>query len=108
MNDEGPMTTGSEPSPSSTAKKIFDLEERTAKFGEAVIALAEKIPVTPVTRSIIDQFVRAGTGIGGNYGEADDAESKKDFRHKIALGKKEARETKHWLRMVAAAVDKEE
>ena len=42
--------------------------------------------------------------MGANYSEADDAESKKDFRHKIAICRKESRETKHWLRMVAVAV----
>jgi four helix bundle protein len=41
--------------------------------------------------------------VGANYCEADDAESKKDFRHKIALCRKEARETKYWLRMIAKA-----
>jgi four helix bundle protein len=51
---------------------------------------------------LIDQLVRAGTCIGANYSEADDAESKKDFRHKIGICRKESRETKHWLRMVAA------
>lgn len=49
------------------------------------------------------QLVRSATSIGANYCEADDACSKKDFRHKIALCKKESRETKHWLRMIAAA-----
>src|SRR5437868_5721935 len=106
MNAKSSMTNEAT-APPSPAKRIFDLEERTAKFGEAIIAFAKRIPVTSVTRSIIDQLTRAGTGVGGNYGEADDAESKKDFRHKIALCKKEARETKHWLRMSDAAVDQE-
>jgi len=82
-------------------QKQYDLEERTARFGEAIIAFARKVAVTPVTRSLIDQLVRAGTSVGANYCEADDAESKKDFRHKIALCRKEAHETKHWLRMIA-------
>jgi four helix bundle protein len=83
--------------------KPFDLEERTALFGEAVIAFAKRVVVTQVTRSLIDQVVRSGTSIGANFCEADDAESKKDFRHKIRLCRKESRETKHWLRMIAAA-----
>jgi hypothetical protein len=57
----------------------YDLEERTALFGEAVIAFAKKIPVSEVTRSLIDQVVRAGTCIGANYCEANDGESKKRF-----------------------------
>jgi four helix bundle protein len=84
-------------------KNKYDLEERTAKFGEDIIKFAKKIPVTPVTQRLIPQLVAAGTAIGSNYCEADDAESGKDFRHKIGICKKEARETKHWLRMVAAA-----
>ena len=50
---------------------------------------------------LISQFTAAGTSIGANYCEADDAESKKDFRHKIGICKKEARETKYWLRLIA-------
>jgi four helix bundle protein len=85
-------------------KKPYDLEERTARFGEAIIAFAKRMPQTPVTARLIPQLVGAGTSVGANYAEADDAESKKDFRHKIGICRKEARESKHWLRMVAAAV----
>ena len=88
---------------SATAQTQYDLEERTATFGEAIIRFAKRIPQSPVNRSLIDQLVRAGTSVGANYCEADDAVSKRDFRHKIAVCKKEARETKHWLRMVAIA-----
>lgn len=85
-------------------KRGYDLEERTAKFGEIVIVFAKKIPENAVTRPLISQLVRSGTSIGANYCEADDAESKKDFVHKIGISKKESRETKHWLRMTATAV----
>ena len=81
----------------------FDLEERTAKFGEEVIKFARKIPKDNVTRDVITQFVNAGTAIGALYCEADDAESKKDFKHKIGICKKEARETKYWLRIIVIA-----
>ncbi len=81
----------------------YDLEERTAKFGENIIKFAKKISITPVTQRVIPQLVGAGTSIGANYCEADDAESSKDFVHKIGICKKEARETKHWLRMIALA-----
>ncbi len=84
--------------------KPYDLDERTALFGEAVISYAQKVPVTPVTRRLIDQLVGAGTSIGANYGEADDAVSKKDFRHKISICKREARESKFFLRMLTKAV----
>jgi four helix bundle protein len=85
-------------------KTRFDLEERTAKFGEDVIRFCKKIPETSVTRPLISQCVRAGTSVGANYCEADDAESRKDFNHKIGICKKEARECKHWLRMIVVAV----
>ena len=68
----------------------FDLEERTARFGEGVIAFAKKIPRNPVTLPLISQLVRSGTSVGANYCEADDAVSKKDFRNKIGTCKKEA------------------
>ena len=83
--------------------KKYDLEERTAKFGENIIMFAKTIPVNTVTQRIIPQLVASGTGIGANYCEADDAESGKDFKHKIGIAKKEARETKYWLRMVSTA-----
>jgi four helix bundle protein len=61
------------------------------------------IPKDTVNTSLISQLVRAGTSVGANYCEADDAVSKKDFRNKIGICRKEARETKLWLRMIAAA-----
>jgi four helix bundle protein len=79
----------------------FDLEERTARFGEAVIDYCLTVPETSVSRPLITQLVRAATSVGANYAEADNAESKADFRHKIALCRKEARETKHWCRMLS-------
>ena len=86
-------------------QRVYDLEERTALFGEAVIAFAKKVPKDVVTIPLIGQLVRAGTSIGANYDEADEAVSKKEFRHKIGICKKEAKESKHWLRMIAAAED---
>jgi len=80
-----------------------DLEERTAKFGEAIIAFAKKVPVNLVTTPLIPQFVDSGTSVGSNYCEADDAGSKKEFLYRISLCKRESRETKHWLRMIVAA-----
>lgn len=85
-------------------KKKFDLEERTAKFGEEVIRFAKKMPENAINRSLISQLVRAATSVGANYCEADNAESKKNFQHKVGICKKEARETKHWLRMIMTAI----
>ncbi len=85
-------------------KKKYDLEERTAKFGELVIQFAGRIKKTNITMPLISQLVRSSTSVGANYCEADDAESSKDFKHKIGICKKEARETKHWLRMIVTAL----
>ena len=81
--------------------KNYDLEERTAKLGENVILFCKRIPRSPINDPLINQLVKAATSVGANYSEADDAESKKDFCHKIGICKKEARETKHFLRMIA-------
>jgi four helix bundle protein len=83
--------------------RVYDLEDRTARFGEAVIRFAKKIPQNPVNNRLIDQLVGAGTSIGANYCEADDGVTKKDFLVRIGTCKKEARETKHFLRMLATA-----
>ena len=72
-------------------------------FGEAIIEFAKTLPSSIINKPLINQIVRSGTSIGANYMEADGAESKKDFRHKIAICKKESKETKHWLRMIAKA-----
>lgn len=84
--------------------KKYDLDERTAKFGENIIQFAKTIPQNPITLPLITQLVKASTSVGANYSEADRAESKKDFEHKIGICKKESKETKHWLRMIAKAV----
>lgn len=81
-------------------KATYDLEERTAKFGKAVIKFVRIMPENAVTRPLISQVVRSATSIGANYCEADNAESRNDFKHKISICKKEAKETKHWLSMI--------
>jgi four helix bundle protein len=86
------------------SERVYDLGERTARFGEAVIDFARNVPQNCVTVPLITQLVRAGTNVGANYCEADDAISKKDFRHKISICKKESRETMFWCRMIARAV----
>ena len=87
-----------------TAERVYDLEERTACFGEMVIDFARTIPQNPLTSRIINQLVGAATSVGANYVEADDAVSKKEFLKSIATCRKEARETKHFLRMAVRAV----
>lgn len=81
-----------------------DLLERTARFGEAVVALAKRVPQNPVTKRLIEQLVGAGTSVGANYCEADDSVSKRDGRNRIGTCRKESKETMFFLRMTAAAV----
>jgi four helix bundle protein len=82
----------------------FDLERRTTKFGVAAIRFCQTVPSSPVNAPLVSQLVRAATSVGANYAEVNDAESPRDFRHKIGICRKEARECKHWLTMLAAAV----
>ena len=79
------------------------LAERTARFGEAIIRFAKKIPRNPMNDRLIGQIVGAGTSVGANYCEADDAVSGKEFKQKIGTSRKESKETMFFLRMIAAA-----
>jgi four helix bundle protein len=83
----------------------YDLEESTAKFGENIIGLCRKVSKDSVTLPIISQLVRSGTSIGANYSEANGASSRKDFKNKIFICKKESIETKYWLRMLSKSMD---
>ena len=85
--------------------KEYDLEEKLEQFGEKIIELAKKVPKNTITTPILGQLIRAGTSIGANYMEANGASSKKDFKNKIHICKKEAKETMHWLRMLAKAYE---
>mgnify|MGYP001608787886 CR=1 FL=1 len=81
----------------------YDLEERTAKFGEEIIDFLKALERNEINRPLSSQMVRSATSVGANYMEANQAASKKDFKNKIKKCQKEANETKHWLRMVARA-----
>lgn len=80
----------------------YDLEERTAKFGEGIIKFLKKLPADHLSKPVMNQLVRSATSTGANYMEANQASSKKDFYNKIRISQKEANETKHWLRMLAS------
>lgn len=81
----------------------YDLEERTAVFGEKLVDFLKSLAKDEINKRLISQCIRSGTSIGANYMEANHASSKKDFRNKIKISLKEANETKHWLRMIARA-----
>lgn len=82
----------------------YNLEDRTAKFGERIIIFCRLLNEDSITRPLINQLIRSATSVGANYMEANGASSKTDFRNKIYICKKEAQETKHWLRMLSVAV----
>ncbi len=79
------------------------MEELTAVFAENIIDLMKKLPNNPINKIMIEQLVGSGGSMGANYCEANEAESKKDFIHKVGICKKETKETKHWLRLLARA-----
>lgn len=85
------------------SERPFELKERTAQFGEAIVRFSKKITRSPTNNRLIDQLVGSGTSVGANYCEADERVSKKDFRNTIGRCVKEAKETKFFLRMIAAS-----
>ena len=87
-----------------TPKRPYDLSERSASLGEAVIDFVRSIRLDPVTAPLVSQLVRSATSVGANYCEASEAGSNKEFWYRISVCSREARETKHWLRMLARAL----
>ena len=100
---EDVMVLREEPPRDSAAPHPFDLEERTAQFGEAIVKFSKKIPRNPTNNRLIEQLVGCGTSVGANYCEANEAVSKKDFRNTAGRCVKEAKETGYFLRMVVAS-----
>lgn len=84
-------------------EKTFDLADRTAAYGEEVIRFVRQLRMDAVSSPLVRQLVRSATSLGANYGEADEAGSKKEFRYRISLCCRESRECKHWLRMLSIA-----
>ncbi|GAN35309.1 MAG: four helix bundle protein [Candidatus Brocadia sp. AMX2] len=84
-------------------KRIFDLEERLIDFAVRIIRTAESLPKTRAGNHIAGQLIRCGTSPAPNYGEAQSAESRSDFIHKMKICLKELRETRIWLLMIVKA-----
>ena len=84
-------------------KRIFDLEERLGDFAVIIIRTAESLPKTRAGNHIAGQLIRCGTSPAPNYGEAQSAESRSDFIHKMKVCLKELRETRIWLLMMVKA-----
>ena len=98
----GPLTLREDPRANSNSRP-YDLEERTAQFGEAVIRFLKKVPRNPGNDRLIGQLAGCGTSVGANYREANEPVSKKDFLLCIGRCIKEAKETLFFLRMIAAS-----
>ena len=82
-----------------TGGRKYDLEERLLEFASAVIDLSEKLPPSRAGNHIANQILRSGTSPYGNHGEAESAESREDFVHKLRVCLKELRETRRWARL---------
>ena len=87
----------------SKENRAFDLEERLIDFAVRIIRTSESLPKTRVGNHIAGQLIRSGTSSAPNYGEAQSAESRADFIHKMKICLKELRETKIWLLMIRRA-----
>ena len=83
--------------------KQYDLEERTLEFGKRIIRLAKALPKNTINYELIKQLIRAGTSIGANYREANETETKKDFKYRIRICRKEGKETVYWLNLIIEA-----
>ena len=84
----------------SEEQKKFDLQERLIDYAVRIINLSEQLPETKVGKHISSQILRSGTSPAANYGEAQSAESKADFIHKLKISLKELRETEVWLKII--------
>ena len=84
-------------------KSNYNLENRTAEFSENIIEFVRGVKRDIVTTPLLRQIIRSATSVGANYCEANGASSKKDFKNKIYICKKEAKETKYWLQLIAKA-----
>ena len=80
--------------------KVYDLEDRLLEYSVEIIRLAERLPKTRTGNHITGQIIRSGTSPFSNHGEAQGAESQKDFVHKMGVCLKELRESERWLKLI--------
>ena len=81
-------------------KQVYDLEERLLEYSVRIIKIVEKIPKNRTGNHVAGQLLRSGTSAYPNHGEAQSAESPKDFIHKLRISLKELRETQRWLQLI--------
>jgi len=82
----------------------YDIRERTFQFAVRVIRAVRLLPQDAAARVVVHQLVKSATSVGANVEEADGAESPRDFIHKTSISRKEARESRYWLRIIRAAI----
>ena len=87
--------------------KRYDLEDRTLNFAKRIIEFINKLPKTLTNIEISKQLVRSAGSVGANYIEANESLSKKDFAMRIKICRKEAKESRYWLRLVSCNNTKE-
>ena len=81
-------------------KQIYDLEERLLEYSVRIIKIVEQLPNNRAGNHVAGQLLRSGTSAYPNHGEAQAAESPKDFIHKLRISLKELRETQRWLKLI--------
>ncbi len=87
----------------------YDIRERTFQFAVRTIRTTQRLPNNTATRIVAHQLIKAATSVGANVEEADGAESKRDFVHKLNIARKEIREARYWIRIVRVSImDSEE
>jgi four helix bundle protein len=82
------------------SKTKYDLEERLLSYSVRIVKIVEKLPNTRTGNHVAGQLLRSGTSAYPNHGEAQSAESPKDFVHKLRISLKELRETQRWLMLI--------
>jgi four helix bundle protein len=89
--------------------KVYDLRERLLIFSKRILQICKTLPKIPECEGIRKQLGDAATSIGANYEEADGALTKKDFVNKVGISRKEAKETRYWLRVISGTyIDEKE
>lgn len=89
-----------------TSRSPQDIQQRTFDFGVRIVGLVERMPSTLAASTLARQLIRSGLSVGANMQEADGAETKRDFVHKVSIAYKEARESRYWLAVIRVTVMK--
>lgn len=80
-----------------------EFEERTTDFAKRIIRLCKELPKDRINNRLVDQIIRSSGSVGANYREANEALGKKDFKFRLRIARKEAKETHHWLELIGEA-----